>query len=730
MKPYNCPLCEDGPGYLIDHDKLTNEKCSITAQQILLVDEETKLNHQQRNNPTLQDVFQKKLEEIKKRKHETATRMKSVTEYQRKALKRKNKYETHLQQLEVCRPMVIKAAAELQLGECLVYRDFVNQHNEEGKKINNLVLVVLYRKEKDGDLLVFNLSNIVEFDNGGSCDAYFVADVFAFHLREGGSDLFNLFQTIIISGDHGPHFSSAETVFHESTFYAKYKKRIRVLNLCSYHAFNRCDAAGAAVKTLAHDKARQNLALITSSDYVFAVRDDGQRNAWSYEFVNINRSSHIFDGNGITDFLPIVNGEKLNLKEMCQLEYCFRDEHGNEAYQEGIVLARPIIGMPVSAKQEFHVLDVSKDSDDRGFCQSCSNHYQRPVYHVDKKCSNLNRKVSNEGTLFDTMNLNAVPEETRLVGIQLNKAQKAASAKSTVGIFPCRFQNCGFKFYNTAYHANTHMSGKEHVNETEEARKDKLYSKPEADQMMSKQKNLTKTNRVVANQQVQLPVEVIEVQEQEVLLVQSDESKVSDRDSLIDSLVISHNTITSFWPKENKGVWKISSYCPKGVEANELNFDGQKVGIFHGVKQPRTTNTPFGCERVKYDLVDGVNPEEQICDEDRPCLFKDRQQAEQHLYKLLKDVDSEKRADIVDPALWESMEKQFKEQGAPVVIETAPFLLLRQQNINLNNFFFEGLGMTSIVPTNDMPKNNTVKRKRCDVQQGTRRSARVHNKEV
>jgi hypothetical protein len=93
VKPYNCPLCEDGPGYLIDHDKLTHEKCSITEQQNLLVDEETKLNHQQRNNPTSQDVFQKKLEEIKKRKHETATRMKSVTEYQRKALKRKNKYE-------------------------------------------------------------------------------------------------------------------------------------------------------------------------------------------------------------------------------------------------------------------------------------------------------------------------------------------------------------------------------------------------------------------------------------------------------------------------------------------------------------------------------------------------------------------------------------------------------------------------------------------------------------
>ena len=504
MKPYNCPLCEDGPGFVLEQDRLSREKLDLEQAKNLMVEEEKKIILQQRNY-RLQEpqscysdeqndfikLFQKQLEEILDRQNEINKKLKRVVDMSRKVMLNKKKYATHLKQLETCRTRVIQAAAELQVGECLVYRDFVNQHNEKGRKINNFVLVVLYREVSGGDLVPINISNIIEFDKDGSCDAYFVADVFTFHLKskeQGGTGLFERFHKIIISGDHGPHFSSAETIYHESTFYAKYKKQIQVLSLCSYHAFNRCDAAGAAVKLLAYQKAKENLALISARDYVFAVREDGQRNAWSYAFDTINRSSNVFDGHGTTDFMPIIDGQKLKLSEMCQLEYCFRDEFGKEAYQEGIVLARPIIGesVVISPKQEFYVLDVSKDSKVRGFCQTCSNQNQRPIYHSDAKCTNLSFAQYGSGNggpgLFATMNLNAIPQDRRLLGIQLTKAQKAAE-KLTRGKFPCRFENCSFQFYDHAWQANKHMSGKEHRYEAEETRKKMLYSKDEAEKL-------------------------------------------------------------------------------------------------------------------------------------------------------------------------------------------------------------------------------------------------------
>ena len=496
MKPYNCPLCQDGPGFLIKHDKLVSEKDSIIAQQTLLENEEKKIILDQRNLKSQQEAhssencyqqLQKSLENIKIQKNNIVIMLKNVSAIQVKAIANKNRYQNHLKQLETCRLKVIQAAEELTVGECLVYRDFVNQHNEHGKKINNFVLVVLYREVENGDLLVLNLSNIIEYAKDGSCDAYFVADVFTFHMKQGGSGLFDRFHTIIISGDHGPHFSSAETIYHESTFYAKYKKKIRVLSLCSYHAYNRCDAAGAAVKQLARGRAKENLALISSSDYVFAVRENGQSNAWSYEFSTINRSKYVFDGNGCTDSFPVVQGQKLKLSEMCQLEYCFQDEFGNDSYQEGIVLARPIIGEPISSKQAFYVLDVSKGSKARGFCHKCSNRFQRPVYHETAKCLDMDHiHVSDNGGLFVTMNLNAVPDGSRLIGTQLNKAQQKASQSTKMGKFPCRFEECSYKSYNSAYNANKHMAGKHHEHESEATRKIKSYSKVEENDIKSK----------------------------------------------------------------------------------------------------------------------------------------------------------------------------------------------------------------------------------------------------
>ena len=456
VKPYNCKLCEEGPGYQLSVDNLNKDMANLKVELQSLEDRKKVLLSEQRNNGKLilnnndgEKLYLKNISEVDVKFSSLSANYASCKEKLRTAIQMVTKYGVHLKQYDTCRDGVLEVQERLTPGECLIYRDFVNQHNERGKKINNLVIVILFREFEGGPLIVHNISNICEYDNQGSCDAYFVADVFDFHLTSQayGSGLFKKFHTIIISGDHGPHFSSSKTIFNESTFHAKFGKRIRVLSLCSYHAFNRCDAAGAAVKELAHAKEKQGLALVSSSDYVFAIRNCGQENAWSYDFETINRSLNVFDENGNTDVIGKVNGVKLSLTEMCELQYWYLDENGAETFEVGIVLARPVIGEPVNDKQNFYVISVAKDARTKGFCAACSNRIQRPVYHTGK--CDIPDVPHGDGLFDGSLNLFATPDPLRLQGVQMSKRQTAAS-RLEEGRFPCRFEGCCFRFYKSA----------------------------------------------------------------------------------------------------------------------------------------------------------------------------------------------------------------------------------------------------------------------------------------
>ena len=209
-KPYGCRIHENGPEYVeeLEHEKkLTSEGVPVTS------DRKKKLK-----------FLQKKVD----------------------------KYEIHLQQYEQCRPYVEKIISNLGENECLIFRDFVNQYNERGSKINNLVLVLIERI--DEVTLRSKISNFCSDVSSQSCDKDFVADVFEFHLAPkgpNGSGLLSRFNTIYISGDHGPHFSSVYTIFNESRMMTRYQKRFHIISLCSYHCYNSCDAAGAETKTVA-----------------------------------------------------------------------------------------------------------------------------------------------------------------------------------------------------------------------------------------------------------------------------------------------------------------------------------------------------------------------------------------------------------------------------------------------------------------------------------------------
>ena len=141
----------EGPGYKPKAEKLRSEKIALEQAKKTVIEEEEENTLLQRNSAKdLSDDsksrLQKQMEGIKERRSEIDKSLTSVTEKLRKAAVDVKKYQIHLKQLQTCRPRVIEAAEHLTIRQCLVYRDFVNQHNVQGRKINNFVLVVLYRE--------------------------------------------------------------------------------------------------------------------------------------------------------------------------------------------------------------------------------------------------------------------------------------------------------------------------------------------------------------------------------------------------------------------------------------------------------------------------------------------------------------------------------------------------------------------------------------------------------
>ena len=136
-------------------------------------------------------------------------------------------YHIHLKQYATQRKLVQNIDANLTFGSGVLYRDYVNDHDEFGNKVCNLCLVL---RTPVGPGEPPSTINIHNFANNESCDAYWTADVFDFHLAPGDdhhSGLLDSVHTLFIVGDHGPHFSANETVYNESCFFRRYGKKVR-----------------------------------------------------------------------------------------------------------------------------------------------------------------------------------------------------------------------------------------------------------------------------------------------------------------------------------------------------------------------------------------------------------------------------------------------------------------------------------------------------------------------
>ena len=81
-------------------------------------------------------------------------------------------------------------------GECLIFRDFVNQYTPDGKMIN-LVLVVMWRSAPNEELSVLKLNHFCSDEQTNSASAYFVADVFEYHLGANSRGFFNQYVLLL-----------------------------------------------------------------------------------------------------------------------------------------------------------------------------------------------------------------------------------------------------------------------------------------------------------------------------------------------------------------------------------------------------------------------------------------------------------------------------------------------------------------------------------------------------
>ena len=378
-------------------------------------------------------------------------------------------YHLHLKQFETCRATIKKIEDNLVPGEALVYRDFVACYNCEGHKVQNLVLVVEWRTEVGGPLRVMKLNNYCSDPDSRSSDAHYVADVFEFHMRTGKdgdssyySNIFrmNKITTVFLSGDHGPHFSAAATIYNESTFLSMYGIRLLTFFLCSYHAYNRCDGAGVEGKRLGKAAAKDRDPIRTGGEYARAINTSRHFNSVGFTYDQIDRRPDRFPPLLVTG----KDEEVLNLRQMCEIKYTFIGEDGTESREDGVILCRTVPAAPGDKGLPYEVYDLRSSPPGGALCRCCSKMQQRPVRHGGSMCTQAAAVLTDVHNLKAELVLVPGPNPSRISAFQQDK-EYGKNLTRPSGPFPCRLTDsaghkCSFHFFTMQSHANAHMKKK------------------------------------------------------------------------------------------------------------------------------------------------------------------------------------------------------------------------------------------------------------------------------
>jgi hypothetical protein len=325
----------------------------------------------------------------------------------------------------------------------MVIRDFVNHHDHRGSHVKCLHWVLMWRTEPGGPLHRLKLRHYCSDTKSLSTDSYYQADVTNFHLDETNEhcpQLFKDFDTIIMVGDHGPHFASHETMHNESTLERKYGKKIILMFLTSYHAYSRADGAGAEDSTALHKDLIAGMPRFGAKAMVNMTNSSHDVASWAYWFPAINRNADVFPPH---KHFAAKDRAKW-IKKWTEVKF---DKPDSSDTYDGYLQYRLVTGI---GDWQWTDLVAATRTPDETLCDSCSTKHQHAVLHTQKDCP-LPTYIHDLPVFKDL-----VPDPERIKGAQM--ASKKAKAKGKAVGFPCKYKDCvtGTK-YRKPHTANRHM---------------------------------------------------------------------------------------------------------------------------------------------------------------------------------------------------------------------------------------------------------------------------------
>ena len=209
VRPTNCPIHEMGPSNVRAFREALLEEQLLEAEfnrTTGLLDDRKRLLDARRpeEEGRQNDADEADLRACTEAVNQAKSELLKVGQKKLKLQKHVELYHKHVAQYETSRAEVNKIMENLGPDECLVYRDFVNQHSwYDNTKVCNLILVLIWKE--DGQLYSMKLNNFCSDEDSCSTDPYYVRDVFDFHMKPksvqlGHTGLLSRFKKIYISG--------------------------------------------------------------------------------------------------------------------------------------------------------------------------------------------------------------------------------------------------------------------------------------------------------------------------------------------------------------------------------------------------------------------------------------------------------------------------------------------------------------------------------------------------
>ena len=311
-------------------------------------------------------------------------------------------YKQHLEQYATAREAVKNHEADVRFGngkttrsKVVCYRDFVNHHDCDGSKIHDYVLVFIYRDSHDLNVQSkkYVVHNLTSDPSTNKADTAMVHDFVDHHLSgrsRVADDLFSRLKAashdgiidFVQSGDHGPQLSSNDTIMDETTFFAIYQVNIHGVPLCSYHAYNPCDAGGSVPVRLDRQAAKKGEKSRGSAGSTFLINTSMYANHAAFNFGSVNKPVGKLYKVPTKFHLPAA-------RQQCDIRY----DHlplpssltegpdlpdGTEEHTMGVVRYREVYGKKPYVVHDFMEGDRPATWGKR--CHNCSNSF--PVSHL------------------------------------------------------------------------------------------------------------------------------------------------------------------------------------------------------------------------------------------------------------------------------------------------------------------------------------------------------------